>query len=383
MPHLTRIRPLLLLALLAVFAAPFLARSAAAFAPQDTATPASLSCTPAPPAPADSVPATPAATPSAQPTSSTNAEPVEVTIGYVAISIYAPVFVAQEKGYFAEQGLDVTLERFAGGPEPVVLTANGQLDAATAGAGPAFWNAVAQGLPLTVVAPGHAEGNPVATPLMISKASCESGAIRSVADLRGKRVAVNARGATEYWLGRALATGDLTLGDIDLQTLAFPEAVAALESGALDASMVAEPLATKAEQDGIAVRLATDFPVQDVQPTVIVANSDFARDNPAAVTGLVTAYLKACRDLNGAGFKDPANLAIIEQYTGVPAALVGAAVQPVYAVDGAIDVAGLSKLQSFFRDQDQLEYDDDLDPASFVDTQFVEAALAALGPANE
>jgi ABC-type nitrate/sulfonate/bicarbonate transport system substrate-binding protein len=126
--------------------------------------------------------------------------------------------------------------------------------------------------------------------------------------------------------------------------------------------------------------LATDFPVQDIQPTIVFANSDFLTDNPEAATGLVTAYLKACRDLTGAGFLDPTNLAIIEQYTSVPAALVAAAVKPVYAVDGEINVAGLATLQGFFRERGQLEYDQDLDPAQFVDTQFVEAALAALGP---
>lgn len=380
MPRLARTRLLLLVALLAVIATPLLLRPGLVRA-QTAGTPPPLACEPASLAtPTAPPPTRQESVPTAAPAPS---DPAEVTIGYVAIAIYAPIFVAQEKGYFAEQGLDVSLQSFAGGPEPVALTANGQLDAATAGAGPAFWNAVAQGLPLTVVAPGHAEGNPVATPLMISRESCESGAIRSVADLRDKRVAVNARGATEYWLGQALATGGLTLADIELQTLDFQTAVAALESGAIDASMVGEPLATKAEQDGIAVRLATDFPVQDVQPTVIVANSDFVRDNPDAVTGLVTAYLKACRDLSGAGYVDPVNLAIIEEYTGVPASLVGAAVQPVYAVNGEIDVEGLNKLQTFFREQDQLEYDDDLDPASFVDTRFVDAALAELGPATE
>jgi NitT/TauT family transport system substrate-binding protein len=288
--------------------------------------------------------------------------------------------VAKEKGYYAEQGLDVTLEPLPGGSDMVVLTASGDFDAGIGGAGPAFWNAMNQGLPLKVIAPGHAEGDPVATPLMISKADCESGAITSVADLKGKKVSVNARGATEYWLNQALSTGGLTINDIDLQTLAFPDAVAALASGAVDAAMVGEPLATKAEQDGIAVRLASSFPVQDIQPTLIFANEKWAKENPEAAQGLVTAYLKACRDLTGAGYKDPANLAIIEQYTKVPAALVADAVQPIYAVDGQINVDGLNKLQTFFRDLGELDYDTDLDPNSFIDTQYVDAALQELGP---
>jgi len=341
------------------------------------ATPSALSCAPQT-TPVD--PATLAASPSAATPPPAAGELTEVTMGYVPVSIFAPVFVAKEKGYFAEQGLDVTLEPLPGGSDMVVLTANGEFDAGIGGAGPAFWNALEQGLSLRVIAPGHMEGSPVATPLMISADDCDSGAIASVADLEGKKVSVNARGATEYWLAQALGTAGLTLDDIDLQTLPFPDAIAALQSGAIDAAMVGEPLATQAEQDGIAVRLLTDFPVQDIQPTLIYGNESFLNDNPEAATGLVTAYLQACRDLTGEGFKDPAKLAIIEQYTQVPAALVASAVQPVYAVDGEIDVEGLNKLQEFFREREQLEYDENLDPADFIDTRFVDAALEELGP---
>ena len=38
-------------------------------------------------------------------------------------------------------------------------------------------------------------------------------------------------------------------------------------------------------------------------------------------------------------------------------------------------------MQQFFRDQDLLEYDENIDPASIVDTQYVDAALALIGPA--
>ena len=144
--------------------------------------------------------------------------------------------------------------------------------------------------------------------------------------------------------------------------------------------MIGEPLATDAERRGIAVRLATDFPVQDILPTTIIANADFAADYPDAVRGFVTAYLQACRDLSGGGFTDPADLAIIEQYTGVPADLVAAAVPPLYVPNGEIDAAALGALQAFFRERGQLEYDEDIDPNTFIDRQYVEAALATLGP---
>lgn len=372
----TSVPIMLLLLVLAILPTFVISRVAPASAYQASPTPLSCDALATPsPASAPSLGAQPPTEPMAPPD-----DAVTMMVGYVPISIYAPLFVAKDKGYYAEQGLDVSLEPFAGGGDLVALTATGDLDAAASGAGPAFWNAAELGLPFSVVAPGHSEGSPVATPLMISREACESGTIARVSDLRGKKVSVNARGATEYWLGRALATNGLTIDDVDLQTLPFPDAVSALASGALDAAMVAEPVATGAEQQGLAVRLLADFPVQDVQPTVIVANDTFIADYPEAAQGFVTAYLKACRDLAGPGFKDPANLAIIEKYTSVPATLVGAAVQPVYSVDGRIDTEGLRKLQGFFRQRGQLEYDEELDPGTLVDDRFVQTALAELGP---
>lgn len=307
-------------------------------------------------------------------------ELTNVKMGYVPVSIFAPVMIAQDKGYFAEEGLNVELVPFPGGSDPVVLTATGELDLAIGGAGPAFWNAVSQDLPITVIAPGHQEGNPVATPLMISKESCLSGEITSVADLAGKTVTVNAPGATEYWLNAALSTGGLTINDVNLQALAFPDAVAALESGAIDAAMIGEPLATRAELDGIAVRLATDFPVQGIQPTVVFANDNWLADNPELAEGFATGYMRAVLDLSDNGFQDPTNLAIIESYTGVPADLIATSVAPVYATDGIINVDGLMSLQSFFRERDLLEYDEDIDPATLIDQQFIFAAMAELNP---
>ncbi len=72
--------------------------------------------------------------------------------------------------------------------------------------------------------------------------------------------------------------------------------------------------------------------------------------------------------------------AIIEKYTGVPASLVAASVHPVFSSDGFIAFEGLGKLQSFFRERDQLEYDTDLDPYSLADETFVMAAMAEINP---
>lgn len=315
-------------------------------------------------------------TPRAEVSDAGNLEKIQ--IGYVPITVFAPIYVAKELGYYAEEGLDVELEAFPGGSDLVILTASGQLDAAFAGAGPPLFNGVAQGLPIRIIAPGHTEGDPVATPLMISKRSCDEGTITAVADLKGKKVSINARGSIEYLLNAALSTGGLTIDDIELQILPFPDAVAALQTGAVDAALISEPLATKAEQDGIAIRLAPTYPVHDIQPTAVIGNERWLNDHPDQAQGFVTAYLRASRLLAEGGLNDPAVQAIIEQYTGVPATLAAAAIHPVFSADGQISFDSLTRLQTFLRDRGQLDYDTDLDPQKLVDTTFVTAAMTEI-----
>jgi NitT/TauT family transport system substrate-binding protein len=374
MQRFLRILPALAV-MLALIAAPLLAGASIARAQEASPASSPISCDVTPKEPSS---AAPTVTPNAGGTP--DGEMAEIKVGFVPVMVFAPVFVAQDMGYYAEEGLNVQLEPFPGGADPVVLTASGELDAAFVGLGPAFWNGAAQDLPIKIIAPGHAEGDPVATPLMISKKACEDGTITSVADLKGKKVSVNARGATEYWLNAALSTGGLTIDDIDLQVLPFPDAVAALESGAVDAAMVGEPLATQAEQDGIAIRLASSFPVQDIQVTAILGNENWMNEHPEQAEAFVTGYMRASRLLAEGGFDDLAVQAIIEKYTGVPVDLIAASVHPVFSADGFILFEGLSDLQTFFRDRDQLEYETDLDPYTLADETFVMAAMAEINP---
>lgn len=302
---------------------------------------------------------------------------IDVTMGYMPVSIFAPVFIAYEKGYFADQGLNVELESLGSGSDMVLLTATGEFDLGIGGIGPAYWNAVSQDLPVSIIAPGHEEAETVASPLMISREACEEGRYTNAADLEGQRVSVNSQGATELWLDIALETGGIDINDIDLQFLQFPDAVLALESGAIDGAIVGEPVATQAELDGLAVRLVSEMPVEGIQPTMVFANDNWLADNPDAAAGMIAGYLQGALDLTE-NFNDPLNLAIIEEYTGVPPELVAASVQPVYAVDGEVNVESLDQLQTFFRERDLLDYPDDIDTGTMVDTNVVEDALDLL-----
>ncbi len=307
----------------------------------------------------------------ASPTSTT------VRLGYVPVLIYAPLYVGVERGYFAQAGLDVQLTPLQGGSDSVVQLAAGNFDAAVGGIGAGLLNAANKGLDFRIVAPMHSERPPVATPLVI--AASRAGEIKSVADLKGKTVAINATGAaTEYWLAQALAEGGLTFADIKLTTVAFKDVPVGLQTGAIDAAMLGEPLVTQEVQQGVVKVLANDF-IHGFVSTYLYMGLPLLHDHPQAAQAFVQAYLHACRDLQGEAFKDPAIAAIIEKYTKVPAAVVEQASHGYYDPNGAIPLADINTLQTYFLQRGELSYQTPLDMSKYVDTSLVAQAVQTLG----
>src|SRR5256885_3433202 len=104
------------------------------------------------------------------------------------------------------------------------------------------------------------ERPPVSTPLVVSKNAYDSGEIRAVADLRGKKVSVNVIGsATEFWLHSALLRGGLTIDDVQLVAVDFPQVPAARGNGAIRGGLLGEPLGTLAQGAGPSAPLSEDF----------------------------------------------------------------------------------------------------------------------------
>ncbi len=304
----------------------------------------------------------------------------KLRVVHVPVLIFAPLYVAIERGYFARQGIDVELIGTPGGLSSFAVLASGRAEVVVGGLGASLFNAAARGLDFKVVGPVHMERPPVSTPLVVSKNAYDSGEIRAVADLRGKKVSVNVIGsATEFWLHSALLRGGLTIDDVQLVAVNFPDVPAALANGAIAAGLLGEPLATLAEERGQIVRLSEDF-VNGVQVTALYYSGDFIRRSPKLAAGFMIAWLQASRDLYGDGYRHDDIARIVEKYTGVPAAVVKKARPPFHEPDGKMNFNDFARLQEFFRKRGELTYEKALDPSAYIDTSFVRQALAALGP---
>jgi putative hydroxymethylpyrimidine transport system substrate-binding protein len=121
---------------------------------------------------------------------------------------HGPIIVAQELGFFADQGLEVEVVAPADPSDPPKLVAAGQADLAISYQ-PSLHLQVAEGLPLVRV------GTLVATPLNCLLVLAD-GPVKEVEDLKGGKVGFSVAGVEEALLGAVLKTHGLSTSDVEL-----------------------------------------------------------------------------------------------------------------------------------------------------------------------
>lgn len=154
------------------------------------------------------------------------ADKMTVLLDWFVNPDHAPLIVAAERGYFRARNLDVELIAPADPNDPPKLVAAGRADIAITYQ-PNLHVQVAQGLPLVRI------GTLVATPLN-TLVTLENGPIKSIADLRGRKIGFSVGGFEDALLKAILARHGLGLGDVTLVNVNFALSPA-LVSGQVDA----------------------------------------------------------------------------------------------------------------------------------------------------
>lgn len=154
------------------------------------------------------------------------AEPLTLLLDWFINPDHGPIIVALEKGFFAEEGLEVTLVEPADPNDPPKLVAAGKAALAVSYQ-PQLHIHAAAGLPLARV------GTLVATPLN-TLLVLDDGSIKSIADLKGRKVGFSVGGFEDAILGTMLAKYGLTLNDVTLINVNFSLSPSLL-SGQVDA----------------------------------------------------------------------------------------------------------------------------------------------------
>lgn len=154
------------------------------------------------------------------------ADKVTLLLDWFVNPDHAPIIVAQQKGYFAEVGLEVEIVPPADPSAPPRLVAADQADLAISYQ-PSLHQQVDEGLPLVRI------GTLIETPLNTLVALAD-GPVRSIADLKGKKVGFSVGGFEDALLGEMLKSVGLSLDDITLINVNFA-LTPALLSGQVDA----------------------------------------------------------------------------------------------------------------------------------------------------
>jgi NitT/TauT family transport system substrate-binding protein len=302
----------------------------------------------------------------------------------------APFFIALEKGYFKEEGLDVEFEFLGNGTTIVPLLGTGQVDVATGSASPALWNAVARGIPVKIVSglgsvsPTPKTGFSSSIWLVISKQSAATGRIKDYRDLKGKTIAVAGLGlSNDILVDHALKKGGLTRKDVRVEALDLPDMVAALTNGAIDVAAEQEPLVTEGVAKGILARWKNAAELYPGQvSSVILYSPEFVRRDPDAGARLAIALTKAVRDYNDAfGPKHLGTdqiVAILTKHTNVKdPALYGQMTWNFLDPDCRVNEASLKADLDWYVQNGYVAKEPDLNRV--VDNSYCDAALKALG----
>jgi len=166
-------------------------------------------------------------------------------------------FVATEKGFYAEQGIEVETVFFRSGAALVPALSTGQIDVAMTSAGAALYNAMAQGINARIVASysvadlGRPGGDPNA--ISVRQDLLDSGKVKTAKDLKGMTIAITARGQfTDLFVSELLKSAGLTENDVRIVSMPYPDMVAAFQGKSIDAASMLDPYLTTAETQKIA-----------------------------------------------------------------------------------------------------------------------------------
>ncbi|MGZ5103300.1 MAG: ABC transporter substrate-binding protein [Usitatibacter sp.] len=222
---------------------------------------------------------------------------VPIAVGGKTLFYYLPLSVAERKGFFKDEGLEVEIPDFPGGAKALQALVGGSADFVS-GAYEHTINMAAKKQPIKAVV---LQLKYSAIELVMPKDKAAK--YRSGRDLKGLKIGVTAPGSsTNMMVNNLLAKDGLKPTDVSIVGVgAGAGAVAALEKGEIDALSNLDPVVTQLESTGKFVSVVdtrTEKGMKEVyggdyMAAVIYVTDEFARKNPNTVQAVVNAMVRA------------------------------------------------------------------------------------------
>jgi NitT/TauT family transport system substrate-binding protein len=260
---------------------------------------------------------------------------------------FAPFFIAQEEGYFADEGLEVEFVPFKRSSEAIVPLVQGELDVLAGTISFGLLNAMNRGSNIQFVADrGYVDVDSCLNGGILARRSLlESGQLDGPEQIEGLRVAVNPAAARGYFVDLVLEQAGLTYDDIEVVDVSNPALIEAMANGSIDLAVTSEPWVTRLiDEGGAEIWLPYGEIVPGFQLGYVAYGPSLLEENPEAGQRFMNAYLKAVRQYKEG--KTERNVEILSKYTELDQEFLRQVCWQSFA-DGEINVESVLAFQDW------------------------------------
>lgn len=311
------------------------------------------------------------------------ADLVPITMGVVPSVPAAITYLAVEKGYLRDAGIDAHIETIDTVSKVIPFLANNHMQVAEGGGlSVGYFNALVQGLPITLAL--DAGSSPLYHDMMVRPDLVDQ--FKTVADLKGRTVAIVSPGSVGvYELGKVLETAGLTLKDVDLKYVPFTQMGAAFANKAIEVGIEVPPFGSLVAEKGLAKSWLDPDKIIKPTPMSIISyqvNTDWAKANHEVAVKLFIALARAGREYCQAYHHGPNRGEVVDVLVKYKAtsdpALTDRIPWQARDPDGQFNPASVADVQDWFFKEHII---DKKAPADrLVDNSYADAARKALGP---
>jgi NitT/TauT family transport system substrate-binding protein len=306
-------------------------------------------------------------------------------IGVVGISADAPLYIAQDMGYYKEQGLEAEFVPFQTAGDSIPALTQGQIDAGSGAMSAALFNAIARGAEVKIVADkGQHSGSPIngfTSALVVAVPTGDAAKYKTYADVKGKNVGATGTGTgQEPMWDKALNTVGLSSKDINIKPLGFPDMALALSTHSVDLAGVIEPFVAQGEAKGLLeVRWKSEELYEGQQGGITMFGPKISQD---VGNRFMVGYVKGLRDYYQAFGKQKKNTArmieILANNTAVKdKTLYEKMGWDYYDPDGYINSKAVAYDLDWYAAHDYVKQKPDL--GKVIDNSYVDYAISKLG----
>jgi NitT/TauT family transport system substrate-binding protein len=275
-------------------------------------------------------------------------EPYHLTIAAYPYLTEAPYFIAQEEGYFAEQGLEVEFVRFEKSADVIPALIAGQLDVTTVLPNPALFNSLAGGANIRIVAgKGYVDTAGCShVGLMVRPDVLESGILDDPQNWIGLKFSTDRGALVEFAIDRYLVQNGISMEQLSYVEMPITSRLEALQNGSIDIAAAGEPWITRIQNAGAGeVWVSLEEMIPDSQYAVVMYGPTLLGEHRDIGVRFMTALLKAIAQYNEG--KTERNIAIIAQYTQLDPTEIEQACWQSMRADGDINLQSLLDYQTW------------------------------------